>query len=112
MRSYYGFSTTYRRFMAENRLDNYSLHSYRHTFATILLARGINPKVVQRDIAEVLAMQALQGLLNWSGRLDSNQRPLAPKASALPNCATPGYAANIIHRRDARRKVKISQPAS
>ncbi len=24
-----------------------------------------------------------------SGRLDSNQRPLAPKASALPGCATP-----------------------
>jgi hypothetical protein len=25
----------------------------------------------------------------WSGRLDSNQRPLAPHASALPGCATP-----------------------
>ena len=25
----------------------------------------------------------------WSGRLDSNQRPPAPKAGALPNCATP-----------------------
>ena len=25
----------------------------------------------------------------WSGRLDSNQRPLAPEASALANCATP-----------------------
>ncbi len=30
----------------------------------------------------------LQGLL-WSGRLDLNQRPLAPQASALPGCATP-----------------------
>ena len=26
---------------------------------------------------------------NWSGRLDSNQRPSAPKADALPGCATP-----------------------
>ena len=26
---------------------------------------------------------------NWSGRLDSNQRPPAPKAGALPGCATP-----------------------
>ncbi len=26
---------------------------------------------------------------NWSGRLDLNQRPLAPQASALPGCATP-----------------------
>ena len=26
---------------------------------------------------------------NWSGRLDSNQRPLDPQSSALPGCATP-----------------------
>ena len=26
---------------------------------------------------------------SWSGRLDSNQRPLEPHSSALPNCATP-----------------------
>ena len=26
---------------------------------------------------------------NWSGRRDSNSRPLAPHASALPGCATP-----------------------
>lgn len=25
---------------------------------------------------------------NWSGRLDSNQRPLHPQYSALPDCAT------------------------
>src|SRR5262245_638767 len=29
------------------------------------------------------------GLRRWSGRLDSNQRPLRPERSALPNCATP-----------------------
>ncbi len=29
------------------------------------------------------------GPLKWSGRLDSNQRPPAPKAGALPGCATP-----------------------
>ena len=28
----------------------------------------------------------------WSGRLDSNQRPLRPERSALPNCATPRQA--------------------
>ena len=27
--------------------------------------------------------------VDWSGRLDSNQRPSAPKADALPGCATP-----------------------
>src|SRR5690242_12813359 len=29
------------------------------------------------------------GIGKWSGRLDSNQRPPAPKAGALPGCATP-----------------------
>ena len=28
----------------------------------------------------------------WSGRLDSNQRPPAPKAGALPGCATPRHS--------------------
>ena len=27
--------------------------------------------------------------LSWSGRRDSNSRPSAPKADALPGCATP-----------------------
>lgn len=48
MRTYNGFRTTYRRFMTENNLGNYSLHSYRHTFATMLLEQGVNPKVVQK----------------------------------------------------------------
>ncbi len=29
----------------------------------------------------------------WSGRLDSNQRPPAPEAGALPDCATPRHCA-------------------
>ena len=48
MRTYNGFRNTYRRFMAENNLGNYSLHSYRHTHATMLLERGVNPRVVQK----------------------------------------------------------------
>ena len=28
---------------------------------------------------------------NWSGREDSNLRPPAPKAGALPDCATPRH---------------------
>jgi hypothetical protein len=34
----------------------------------------------------------------WSGWRDSNPRPLAPKASALPNCATPRCAPTGAHR--------------
>ena len=48
MRTYKGFRTTYRRFMTENNLGSYSLHSYRHTFATMLLESGVNPKIVQK----------------------------------------------------------------
>src|SRR5437899_1332663 len=43
--------------------------------------------------------------LQWSGRLDLNQRPLAPQASALPGCATPRhYLAAIGVRRRGRGK--------
>ncbi|MDR0905948.1 MAG: site-specific integrase [Oscillospiraceae bacterium] len=48
MRTYYGFRTTYRRFMTEKQLPPYTLHSYRHTFATMLLETGTNPRVVQK----------------------------------------------------------------
>ncbi len=34
----------------------------------------------------------------WSGRRDSNSRPLAPHASALPGCATPRKTESISHR--------------
>lgn len=48
MRTYNGFRSTYRRFMAKMNLESYNLHSYRHTFATMLLEKGVNPKVVQK----------------------------------------------------------------
>ena len=35
------------------------------------------------------AASAFRPVQTWSGRLDSNQRPLRPERSALPNCATP-----------------------
>src|SRR5947207_2425661 len=35
---------------------------------------------------------------NWSGREDSNLRPLGPKPSALPGCATP----RLVHYRVER----------
>jgi hypothetical protein len=38
---------------------------------------------------ELLPMSQEWTRKKWSGRLDSNQRPSAPKADALPGCATP-----------------------
>ncbi len=38
----------------------------------------------------LLCYSTLSGVVkNWSGREDSNFRPLVPKTSALPGCATP-----------------------
>ena len=34
----------------------------------------------------------------WSGRRDSNPRPSAPKADALPDCATPRRLHLIVSR--------------
>src|SRR4029079_6073847 len=34
--------------------------------------------------------------LRWSGRRDSNSRPPAPKAGALPGCATPRHTTDLI----------------
>lgn len=61
MRTYDGFRTTYRRFMSDNNLGDYTLHSYRHTFATMLLEANVNPRVVQkllghRDIETTLGI--------------------------------------------------------
>src|SRR4029079_10918486 len=39
------------------------------------------------------AVSALRSVIDeWSGRQDSNLRPSAPKADALPGCATPRHA--------------------
>ena len=36
-----------------------------------------------------LQSKTVNPLFHWSERWDSNSRPLAPHASALPGCATP-----------------------
>ena len=40
--------------------------------------------------------------LDWSGRLDLNQRPPAPHAGTLPGCATPRRRRSIIARAHAQ----------
>ena len=49
-RTYGGFRTAYRRFLEKHEFTAFeiNLHSYRHTFATMLLEAGVNPRIVQR----------------------------------------------------------------
>lgn len=47
--------------------------------------------------------------ISWSGRLDSNQRPSAPKADALPSCATPRSAVFSIRERTPDGNEKLER---
>ena len=69
MRTYDGFRTTYRRFLDENELPYYPIHSFRHTFATMLLESSVNPRIVQkmlghRDIETTLGIYNQIMILN------------------------------------------------
>ena len=50
--TYTGFRSVYYHFLERNGLKEYhlNLHSYRHTFATMLVEEGLNPKVVQSQL--------------------------------------------------------------
>ena len=63
MRTYSGFRASYRHFLKRNGFDSdgLNLHRYRHTYASMLLEQGINPKVVQkllghRDVSTTLGV--------------------------------------------------------
>ena len=50
----------------------------------------IRPRVHRRVHGEILMRtEIVSSLVSWSGRGDLNARPPAPKAGALPGCATP-----------------------
>ena len=63
IRSYQGFQKQFKRFLDENGLGEYNItfHKFRHTFATLLMEQGTNPRVVQellghRDIETTLGI--------------------------------------------------------
>ena len=63
IRSYQGFQKQFKRFLDENGLSDYGItfHKFRHTFATLLMEQGTNPRVVQellghRDIETTLGI--------------------------------------------------------
>ncbi|MBR0281676.1 MAG: site-specific integrase [Oscillibacter sp.] len=63
MRTYSGFRATYRHFLDRNGFGDkgLNLHRFRHTYASMLLEQGINPKIVQkllghRDVSTTLGV--------------------------------------------------------
>ena len=59
-----------------------------------------------------LMLSALAGLKEWSERRDSNSRPSAPKADALPGCATLRHADIVTpDQRDLGGRAKFFAPA-
>ena len=54
--------------------------------------------VKSRCVAEMVNIACIINNLCWSGRRDSNPRPSAPKADALPGCATPRLNSLIVSR--------------
>jgi hypothetical protein len=59
----------------------------------VQLQRDVRPEQVVDKLAINEIQPPLQAAVNyrfdWSGREDLNLRPLGPKPSALPGCATP-----------------------
>jgi integrase len=63
IRSYQSFQKQFKRFLDENGLSEHKItfHKFRHTFATLLMEQGTNPRVVQellghRDIETTLGI--------------------------------------------------------
>ena len=61
LRCYSGFRRQFERFLKEKGLDQVTFHQFCHTFATMMLERGVNPRVVQeylghKDISTTLGI--------------------------------------------------------
>jgi len=91
IRTYRGFTSVFDRFKKDNGLTDFELHAHtmRHTFATILLEEGENPKTVQillghKDIETTLGIytHVMQQVLNDSAqKLDAAYLKLVPSAN-------------------------------
>jgi site-specific recombinase XerD len=60
LRSYSGFRRQFGRYLKENGIGEITFHQFRHTFATMMLERGVNRRVVQelghKDISTTLGI--------------------------------------------------------
>ena len=61
LRCYSGFRRQFERFLKEKGITDVTFHQFRHTFATMMLERGVDPRVVQeylghKDISTTLGI--------------------------------------------------------
>ena len=73
-------------------------------------SRPDSGRIAQKETPGRAGGSSSNGKENWSGRLDLNQRPLAPHASALPGCATPRPESAEPDYRDAPRPFNGNSP--
>jgi hypothetical protein len=59
------------------------------------------PRTFPRTLRLLNRRESRKCLIQWSGRRDSNPRPSAPKADALPDCATPRSLSSYLVARKA-----------
>lgn len=91
LRTYQGFSSIFSRFKKDNGFTDFELHAHtmRHTFATILLEEGENPKTVQmllghKDVETTLGIytHVLQSVFEDAAKkIDGAHNKLVPKVN-------------------------------
>ena len=86
--------------------------SYAHHIGDVNLARlsGLEPLTYGLEVRCSVPLSyrrvALRFGVNWSGREDLNLRPPAPKAGALPGCATPRLGVHSLMPKNIRREAE------
>jgi len=49
LRGYYGFRRQFERYLREKGCGKVTFHQFRHTFATMMLERGVNPRFIRQQ---------------------------------------------------------------
>src|SRR5437764_15368975 len=79
-----------------NSLEKCTSWNCKDCAATDLHRQPLAPEGPSREKDDMCPVRTI---LDWSGQLDSNQRPAVPKTAALPGCAIPRHLENDVDTR-------------